>query len=125
MNPFHLWMIFLLNLEIAYVCPPLGLKALGIAIDRRRPPVQQQHPIAVRQHARARERRVEQLRGSAECVGKEERLAETHEEVDLVSREERRDPSGGQGLPRGHKISGIARVTTRRRRSAPRSSVLN
>ena len=38
MNPFHLAMIFLLNLELAYVCPPLGLN-LYIASFRFERPV--------------------------------------------------------------------------------------
>jgi hypothetical protein len=38
MNPFHLAMLFLLNLELAYVCPPLGLN-LYIASFRFERPV--------------------------------------------------------------------------------------
>jgi C4-dicarboxylate transporter DctM subunit len=39
MNPFHLGMIFLLNLEIAYVCPPLGLNLYISSFRFERPVV--------------------------------------------------------------------------------------
>ena len=39
MNPFHLAMIFLLNLELAYVCPPLGLNLYISSFRFERPVV--------------------------------------------------------------------------------------
>ena len=68
-SPFHLAMIFLLNLEIAYCCPPLGLNLFISSFRFNRPVVE---PLpgrpAVRRHprrgARPRElRAVDQRRG--------------------------------------------------------------
>ena len=39
LNPFHLAMIFILNLEIAYVCPPLGLNLFIASFRFNRPVV--------------------------------------------------------------------------------------
>jgi C4-dicarboxylate transporter DctM subunit len=39
MSPFHLAMIFLLNLEIAYCCPPLGLNLFIASFRFNRPVV--------------------------------------------------------------------------------------
>src|SRR5580700_6708396 len=39
LGPFHLAMIFLLNLEIAYVCPPLGLNLFISSFRFNRPVV--------------------------------------------------------------------------------------
>ena len=71
----------------------IGRPALRLAVERGRPPVEQQQSIARLEQRRPAERGVEQLRRRAEGLAEIQRLAEADEQIDLIARLRARRPA--------------------------------